>query len=443
VEKTRKTPIIFLLIMIQSTLAVISASAVLFGMSLKKVPSGVYVGDLEIGGMNYSEAAEVINKEYGKKFEGGSLKLDIEGREEYEIPFSRIDVYADGPATLQSLNPFKDIKNIPRLLGMYLGNTKIELQPVINFSESKLRLELLELSETINTDPVDAMIYYEKGALKKNPDFPGVALNINKAVDIIAGQLSENPFNEVNLNSTDNYALETVDASVTMNDLGMMQQVIAEYSTHIADDVLLDSIRLAIDAINGVVLDAYEEGKEPAVFSFVECIKNKDAGFENDNEGYDQVASTLYAALLKTGMPVDSITRLPHKMAVDYIEPGLDSWISGNAGDLKFANPFKNDLAVFAEIIEDRVVVAIAGSLSDKPEESDITTEIVQRYAPPVYYVENSNLNKDDKLILNPGKEGIVVNVYRNGTLIGTDEYEAEKAIIQVGPGSNRIIDNK
>ena len=441
--KTRKTPIIFLLIMVQSTLAVIAASAVLFGMSLKKVPSGVYVNGLEIGGINYSEAVEVINAEYGKKFGEGSLKLDIEGREGYEIPFSRIDVCADGSATLQSLNPFKDLKNIPGLLGMYFGNSEIELRPVINFNESKLRLELLELSEVINTDPIDARIYYEKGALKKDPDFPGIALNINNAVDVIAGQLSENPFTTVKLNSTDNYALETVVASVTMNDFSMIQQVIAEYSTHIADDVLLDSIRLAVDAINGVILDAYEEGKEPAVFSFVECIKNKDTGFENDNEGYDQVASTLYTALLKTGMPVDSITRLPHKMAVDYIEPGLDSWISGNAGDLKFKNLFKNKIAVFAEITEGRVVVAIAGSLSDKPEKSDISMEIVQRYTPPVYYVENSNLNKGDKLILNPGKEGIVVNVYRNGTLIGTDEYEAEKAIIQVGPGSNQIIDNK
>ncbi|MGI6668680.1 MAG: hypothetical protein ACOX4M_04440 [Acetivibrionales bacterium] len=113
VGKTRKTPIIFLLIMIQSTLAVVTATAVLFGMSLKKVPSGVYAGDLKIGGMDYSEAAEAINAEYGAKFEQGSLKLNVEGKDFY-IPFSRIDVYADGPATLQTLNPFKDLKKYPQ-----------------------------------------------------------------------------------------------------------------------------------------------------------------------------------------------------------------------------------------------------------------------------------------------------------------------------------------
>lgn len=429
--------------MIQSTLAVIAASAVLFGMSLKKVPSGVYVGDFKIGGMGYSEAAEAIRAEYGKRFEEGSLKLDIEGRETFDIPFPRIDVYADGPSTLQSLSPFKDLKNIPRLLGIYFGNAEIVIRPVIKYNESKLRLELLELSGAINTDPVDARIYYEDGALKKSPDSPGIALNVNNAVDVITRQLSEDPLEAVNLNSTDNYALETVDASVTMKDFSMIQQVISEYSTYITDDVLLEGIQLAIDAINGVILDANEEGKEPTVFSFVECIKKKDAGFENDNEGYDQVASTLYAALLKTGMPADSITRLPHKMAVDYIEPGLDSWISGNAGDLKFENLFKNKIAVFAEKVEDRVTVAIAGSLSDKPEESDINIEVVQRFTPPVYYVENNNLRQGEKLILNPGKEGVVVNVYRNGILIGTDEYEAEKAIIQASPGSGRVNDNK
>jgi len=87
--------------------------------------------------------------------------------------------------------------------------------------------------------------------------------------------------------------------------------------------------------------------------------------------------------------------------------------------------------------------VAIAGSLADKPEKCDIRTEIVQRFEPPVYYVENNNLKQGEKLILNPGKEGIVVNVYRNGTLIGIDEYEAEKALIQIGPGSGRVNDNK
>jgi uncharacterized protein YabE (DUF348 family) len=78
-----------------------------------------------------------------------------------------------------------------------------------------------------------------------------------------------------------------------------------------------------------------------------------------------------------------------------------------------------------------------------EPENSEIRTEIVQRYEPPVYYVEDKNLEQGEKIILNPGKDGIVVNVYRNGTLIGTDEYEAEKTIIQVSPSSRQTNDSK
>ncbi|MGI6668681.1 MAG: hypothetical protein ACOX4M_04450 [Acetivibrionales bacterium] len=113
------------------------------------------------------------------------------------------------------------------------------------------------------------------GTLKKSPDVPGIALNVSNAVDVIARQLSKDPFEAIKLSSTDNYALETVDAAVTIDDFSMIQQVIAEYSTHITDDALLDSVRLAIDAINGVILDASEEGKEPSRILFCGVYQEK------------------------------------------------------------------------------------------------------------------------------------------------------------------------
>jgi hypothetical protein len=60
-----------------------------------------------------------------------------------------------------------------------------------------------------------------------------------------------------------------------------------------------------------------------------------------------------------------------------------------------------------------------------------------------VYYVENRNLKPGEKVILNPGKEGVMVNVYRNGELIGPDKYEAEKAIVQIGPNTDWKNENK
>jgi vancomycin resistance protein YoaR len=148
------------------------------------------------------------------------------------------------------------------------------------------------------------------------------------------------------------------------------------------------------------------------------------------------VASTLYAALLSAGIDKSSITRLAHKIPVEYIEPGLDAWISGNGGELKFSNTLGHKLAVFAEMEDERFVVRIAGNAEDKKQELALKIDIVERSSPPVMNVENSSLKKGEKVVQDPGREGIRVNVYRGGELIGTDTYAAVKKIIQIGPGT-------
>jgi vancomycin resistance protein YoaR len=135
---------------------------------------------------------------------------------------------------------------------------------------------------------------------------------------------------------------------------------------------------------------------------------------------------------------------LRHKITVDYIEPGLDAWISGNAGDVKFSNTYENKLVVFAVKNGSVVTVAIGGSREDKAEKSVIRTETIQEFEPPVYYVEKEDLKPGEKIVLNPGKKGISVKVFRNNEFISTDQYEAETSIVQIPPTTETIQnDNK
>lgn len=441
--KSRNTLLILLLIVAQSVLAITVGIAVLFNMSLNTVPSGFFVGELPIGGMTYPDAIKTIEAGYADKFKFQSLLLDVGNGVTYEIPFSQMDMNVDGNATIHSLRVLDGIEDIPNLFNSHFGYSKPVLQPVVRFNESKLRLELIELSEKIYVAPKDAVISYKDGIIEKRAETNGISLNVSNTVDVIRDQLSTDPLGTVKLSRTGNFELQTVDSSKKLKDYDEIQQILSEYSTIIADGELTDSIELAVDAINGTILPAAVDIYESAAFSFVDLLETNNADFENDNEGYDQVASTLYAALLTSGIPVDFITRLPHKLSVDYIEPGLDAWISGSAGDLKFFNPFGHKIAVFAQMEDDRVKVVIAGSLSDRKEKYVIKTEIAQRFAPPVYNVENRSLKPGEKIVLNPGKEGVKVKVYRNNELIGTDEYEAEKTIIQIGPDTDWNSDDK
>jgi vancomycin resistance protein YoaR len=419
------------MIVVQSLIAMAAGIAVLFDASIKEMPANVYAGDIHIGGKSYAEAIAAIEAEYSARFGGKKLQLTAGGEEIYEIPFSSIEAYADGEATLGSIKTVKGIGDIPRLINTYFGQDRTDIRPVVRFNESKLRMELDLLSKMINTNPVDAAIYYKDGIIEKVPDTPGITLDVNAAVSLIEKALAQDPFQTISLSSGN--ALKVTDAPVTMKDFDDIEIIHGEYTTSIKDATLYESIQFAVDQINGTILaPAGDKGGKDG-FSFAESLGLTD-GSEHENEGYDQTASTLYTALLTAGLPKDSITRLPHKTTVGYIQPGLDAWISGNAGDVKFRNPYGKKLAVFAVRNGSVLTAVIAGSREDKAEKSVIRTETVQESDPPVYYVEKDDLKPGEKVVLNPGKKGLAVKVYRNDELIGLDQYEAETSIVQIAP---------
>ncbi|MEN6315622.1 MAG: VanW family protein [Clostridiaceae bacterium] len=444
-KRARKTLPIFLLVLVQSALAIIIGVAVLFRVSLDTVPAGALAGDLFIGGMSCSDAVQKIESYYSDKLKLHILKLELEDGKTYEIPFSDIEAKVDGNATLNTLKSVQGLKDIPNLFNNYFGHGKLVLQPVVRFNEGKLRMELAELAEKIYIVPKDASISYYDGIIKRKAETDGISLNVSNAVEEIRKQLSAAPWESVKLTRTNNSALQVVEPSKKLKDYEDIQQVLSEYTTQIIDSELTESIKLAADSINGAILPAAVNVQASPVFSFTEKLKSKNVNIDNDNEGYDLVASTLYAALLTAGLPVDCITRLPHKLPVDYIDPGLDAWISESTADLKFNNPYGHQLAVFVQVEGSRVKVAIAGSMSDKKEKYEIRTEITQKFAPPVFYVEDKSLKPGEKIVLNPGKEGILVNVYRNDELIGLgpDKYDAEKTIIQISPDSSWSSNDK
>lgn len=440
--KKRNTLLIILLTTVQSLLAVSAGVAVLFSLSSDDIPAGVKAGMSKIEGMKYAQAAATIEADYSALLQANSFKLIVEDGDTYEIPFSQIDVAVDGEATVNSLKTINGIKDIPRLFQLHFANISMELAPVVRYNEAKLRMELLEISDQVFVEASDAQMKYVGGKIEKKPETEGISLNVSNAADLIGKQLTENPLLEtITLNRHDKSVLNAVPASVTMKDFDDIQHVIAGYTITAAEEELAKPVQFAVDAINGTILDPVAQGGE--VFSFVTCLQSKSADFENDNEGYDQVASTLYAALLSAGMPKDSITRLPHKLAVDYIEPGLDAWISGNAGDLKFSNSFNNKIAIFAEKKNSMITVAIAGSGDDIIQDYEINIQTAQRLAPPVAYVVDSSLKSGESITLNPGKEGLLVNVFRNDELISTDRYEAEKRIVRIAADSDLWDDER
>lgn len=441
--RIRKALLVFVIILIQSALAISAGLGAIYLSAGKTVPPGVYAGDVDIGRLSKAAAEKKLNDYYRAAYADKSLELVVEGGDKYLIPYSDIEAALDAKATVDFMHGWKAAGYLPNLLSAYFGRDKFTVVPVVRFNESKLREKLIELTKQIDREPVNATVYAENGSIVKKAEIPGISMNVANSAEVIRRQISDRPDSPVLLEESEGYAIQTVPAEVKLKDLEEIQQVLAEYSTDIIEPELQDSIKLSATAINGVILSAAGGEDDGDAFSFVECLKKQNPDFENDNEGYDQVASTLYAAVLSAGIEKDSIMRLQHNLVTDYIEPGLDAWISGNAGDLKFKNTFAHKLAIFANVNGGRLTVSIAGDRSDRRGDILLSTEIVQRFEPPVVNVENKALKPGEKITLSSGAEGLMVNVYRNQELISTDKYEAVKAIVQIGPDTDWSEDDK
>lgn len=436
--KLRKIVLVFFIIFIQSALAVTVGIVALSYASHDSFPNGAYIAGLDVGGLKKTDAAKKIKDYFDGIFSDGSLTIAIEGNGEYKIPYKDIDMEIDDAATVNSMEGWNTANYVPGLLKAYLGREKLKISPVLNFSEGKLRQKLIGLSKNINKAPVDASIYIENGQVAKRAETAGYILNVDNAVSSIRKCLNNNFGSRVQFNKKDNFEIQSVNPKIMLKEFNDIEQVISQYTTDINDEEMRASIKIGADAINGIILDGKSmNGMESGSFSFIECLKNADSDFANDNEGYDQVASTLYGALLEVGIDRNAITRLPHELAPEYIEAGLDAWISGNGSDLKFINTLEHKIILFAGIEGNKLTVRLAGNIRDKKQDFKIRVETVQKFDPPIVNIENKDLKPGEKVMLSPGKDGVMVKVYRNAELIGTDKYEAEKTIVQIGPGTD------
>ncbi len=434
--KLRKTVLIFIIVLVQSALAAAAGLAALSLTAGGTLPPGIQVGGANIGGMGKIEASKVIDDYFTAKFSKSLFRISFSDTL-YTIPFADFDVSVDSSSTVKFMEDWKSAAYIPNLIKAYFGHERLEVRPVIKYNEGKLRQKLIELAKEINKAPVNASVSVAGGEVVKMAETPGYELDIDSTAQAIGKHLSDGLDSPLVLDGKGSTMVRAINARLKLKEFEDIEQVLSVYSTEITVPELLASISTAAKAINGMVVSGSgTAASEKNGFSFVQVMKNSDKSFENDNEGYDQVASTLYAALLTAGIGKDAITRLPHKLAAEYIKPGLDAWISGNGGDLKFTNTLEHKIIIFARVEDHKLTIYLAGSLRDKRQSYELRVETIQKFTPPVVNLENKDLKPGEKIMLSPGKEGVLVQVFRNDELISEDKYDPEKAMVQIGPGT-------
>jgi len=419
------------------------------------VPPGISIGQIDIGRMSEQEAIKKLEEYYGNIFKDGYINIECKlqnAQKSFKIKYSDIEMTLKAQETVNFAISQKGRDAFERMIFSYFMPKKIKAPLKIEFNHDKIKKNLMSLAALIDKEPKNANIYLLDGKLTKDISEVGITLDIENSIDKIKRSISEGANAPIEFDYKNNYEINTVEPEFSQERLKDIEDIIATYSTEIKSKENEEHIKLAAKAINKVWLNGIaDSGNKPVEFSFNNYLRKEKALMEKNNEGYNQVASTLYAALLLTDIDRTGITRVSHESAVDYIEPGLDVVVFGDTIDFKFVNSMESPIMIFSSVKNNKITVSIAGKKKDKSVVNNLKIDIEDRYPQSVINVEDENLEPGYKKVISGGKEGVLVKVslqtQKAGVIVDSKElykqkYEPSDSIVQIGSMNKKQNDN-
>lgn len=440
----KKTVLLSLFLLIQSTTCIFGTAAVLETRYSGVIQQGVAVNGIPVGGLTPAEAARKLENALPSP---AKTELKFEDTEKsHTIALSDIDGKYDYLATAEeALKCGKKGVNLSHLMSVLrLRAEPADLAPKIIYDEEKLRQVVKLLEEKWEVQPQDATVkILNNKVIIIIPEKNGYSLDFEKTLEQARLALARGTFH--------------IDASgrvlkpeITCTDLKGIDTLLSEYTTTFNGSAgnRSHNIALAGAAINGTLLKPGEVfslnrqlGPRLAQTGYLKApVIMKNRLVEDFGGGICQVATTLYNAVLLAGLEV--IERFPHSRPVNYAPPGLDATISGDYLDLKFANNTDTPVYISSQVDSETFTVRIFGKNKDNKRTVRIKSENIL-IKPKVVVIQDDTVPKGETKVINPGKAGYKVKVYRevvvdgrveSRTLISEDFYSPENRVIYAGP---------
>lgn len=435
VKRIEKIKPVFLIILAQTLLTLCFGIAAYSISAGDRIPPGVNIGGVKVGGLREDEALAELERHYGAFIKNGAITIKFDEKY-FDIKFSELEAVLDSGLSLDRALG-ENGKYLLNRLGAEFGIPPQRTgKPAFSVNEGKLRMELEKLSVHIDSPPVDADIFLREGELIKSQEKQGWRLELKNAVNRLKKELQAYSGEAVVFDASNDYEVKTERPAVTLKELEDAETVISSGTLEIKAPRLMAPAATAAAAINKAALASGDGGPSEAAFSFNEYLEKQGSLKNEVDEGYNLVASALYIAVLEAGIGKGHITRAHHPVIPEYAPPGLDVFVKGGDYDFKFENPFKSRLFILADVNPDSVRISLVGKKAEAADSGKIETRIVRRIEPPVIQEESGELSEGERIVVSNGKEGAEVEVLRNGDLLYTDTYEAVHAVVKVGPGT-------
>jgi len=337
------------------------------------------------------------------------------------------------------------ISKVEELIKSRKGET-IEIPEVITKPAS---IDVEDIYNQINREPVDASATVENNKVVMIPHVMGRKIDKTELASIVK-ELNESENVEKVLPVTFKSPEITLEKAKTL----IFRDVLATASTHFSTSGENNrnrgnNIKLAASTINGKILAPGE------TFSFNDTVgkRTTDRGYKTANAysagkviedvggGICQVSSTLYNAVLRSGLEI--VQRRNHSLIVGYVPLGLDATVSYGSVDFKFKNSSRWPIKIQAKVDENNnLIFTIIGTNEAPGRTIDLATEEVKVTKHTQKIIEDPSLPAGTTRVQQSGKNGYVINTYKivkqdgkeiSRTKISTSVYNPLEEIIIKG----------
>lgn len=340
----------------------------------------------------------------------------------------------------------KDLNLIDKYKLIIHGNAK-QFDLSFSYDEETLASFAKEINASIALPPVDAQIIKKpREHFNIIPEQNSYVLDESALIQLIKTALSKEITEDISLIAP----VQKIEPSYTATSLSHINTLISTFSTSFVGSSIgrLENINLSAAAINGTILMPGD------TFSFNDIVGQttlekgykKAPAISNGNivnelgGGICQVSSTLYNAVLRTGL--NAVERRPHSKPVSYVPLGLDATISFGSIDYKFKNTFDYPLYIESYTEDNMLYTNIYSHSQLMDNEFIIESNIYKTIPSLITYQYDSKLSPDQTSIIKQGSRGYKVKSYRktyknselvNTELIADDSYPASPTIYKIG----------
>ncbi len=411
------------------------------------IAEGIYAGEVYIGGMTPSEAAEAVDA-YFQEIASSPFTVTVDSQT-VSTTLAELGLSWDSQETLEQAADLGKsgpvLQRYKTLMDLKYGTVTLDVPRQLD--ETLVQEFVANQVAVLDQEAQNATITRQNGTFVVTQHTTGLATNQEETVNAILTAVQDSLTSNMQVTAT----VEVTQPARTYEALSQIQDLLGTYPTDYSSSSSgrKNNIEVATERLDGVVLMPGESlsvsdtilPREPENGYQIATQYSEGETVEAYGGGVCQVSSTLYNALLKAEIKVTE--RAPHSMVVDYVPYAFDAAIAAGVKDLVFENNLDHPIYIAASANGSTLRFSIYGveyRASNREVEYVATTVSVNYLEPTTVY--DDTMYVGEQTTSGSNKPAVVAYlekvVYEDGvevsrTTLHTDTYAGSQRVTTIG----------